>query len=104
VNPDTLNLKSNGEWVTVYITLPDGRTSNIDPSTVELEGVPAAWWEFQDNVFMAKFDRATVQGKLTSLPDYEEGLKFQALTLTVTGRLSDGQPFEGTDTIRVITK
>jgi len=53
---------------------------------------------------MAKFDRATIQGKLTSLPDYEEGLKFQALTLTVTGRLSNGQPFEGTDTIRVITK
>ena len=44
------------------------------------------------------------QNMHSSLPDYEEDLKFQALTLTVTGRLSDGQPFEGTDTIRAITK
>jgi len=43
VNPDTLNLKSNGECVTVYITLPDDQTSNIDPLTVELKGISVAF-------------------------------------------------------------
>ena len=40
-DPDTLNLKSNGKFVTVYIELPEGyNVEDIDLEIVRLEGVP----------------------------------------------------------------
>jgi len=106
INPDTLNLKSNGEWITAYITLPEGyNVEDINPEMVCLDGIPAVWSEIQDGVFMAKFDRAKVIGYLgtTDLTD-DCGAKFYPVTLTVTGNLLNGQPFEGSDTIRVMKK
>ena len=105
IDPDTLNLKSNGQWITAYITLPEGYgVEDIDSETVCLDEIPAVWSEIQDGVFMAKFDRATVRSILTDLPDCDGGIKFQEFTLTVRGQLLNGQPFEGSDTIRAITK
>lgn len=94
IKPDTLNLKSNGRWVTAFIALPDGYDVNdIDVGTVLLEGtVPAAWGKVQDGVLMAKFDREDVQDLVSP----------GEVTLKVTGELSDGTVFEGSDTIRVI--
>jgi len=104
IDPDTLNLKSNGKWITGYITLPEGRNvEDVVLETVRLDGIAAEWSDIQDGVYMAKFDRAAVQG-LTNEPDYEEETKFYELTLTIRGELIDGTPFEGTDTIRVIMK
>lgn len=104
INPDTLNLKSNGQWITAYITLPEGfNVEDIIPEEVYLDGITAVWSEIQNGVYMAKFDRAAVQ----EMDDCEVGTKFQELTLTVTGKLSYGQltiDFEGSDTIRVIKK
>jgi len=120
IDPDTLNLKSNGEFVTVYIELPNGyNVADIDLTTVQLEGIsaitdpqygfvtdPAAYLVDHDGdgimERMVKFDRATVQTYLTNEPDYESAPKFYDLRLTVTGELLDGTPFEGTDTITVI--
>jgi hypothetical protein len=105
VAPDTLNLKSNGQWVTAYIALPpEYSVTDIDSDTVKMDGIPAAWSEIQDNVFMAKFDRKLVQDLLTGLPDYNAGTKFQDLALIVTGKFFDGQCFKGSDTVRVITR
>lgn len=104
ITPNTLNLKSNGQWVTAYITFPERYSAeDIVTETVKIDDIPLAWSETQDDVFMAKFDRATVQG-LVNKPDYEDGTKFSELKLTVTGKLTDGTPFEGTDTVRVIIK
>ena len=105
IDPDTLNLKSNGEWITAYITLPQGyNVEDIVLGTVEVAGIPAAWSAIQDGVCMVKFDRAAIQEHLTNEPDYESAPRSYELTLTVTGELSDGTHFECSDTVAVLKK
>jgi len=105
IDPDTLNLKSNGQWITAYISLLEAYSvEDIVPDTVCLAGIPAAWSEIQDSVYMGKFDRATVQTSVADEPDYDSAPKFYDLLLVVTGELVDGTPFEGSDTITVLKK
>ena len=102
IEPDTLNLKSKGKWITAYIELPDGYdVNNIDVSTVMLEDQvqtearPTEIGDYDNDDIadlMVKFDRQ----KLISL------LEVGDAELTVAGELCDGTPFEGSDTIRVI--
>jgi hypothetical protein len=96
IDPNTLNLKSKGKWITCYITLPDGYDVNhIDISTILLEDIiPAEWGDVQGNTLMVKFDRATVK-------DYI-GVPHESIELWVSGEFFDGTKFEGSDTIRVI--
>jgi len=109
LDSDTLNLKSKGKWITCYIELPDGHeVDDIDVGTVELEDTILAEAipnEVGDNDgdgipdLMVKFDRQ-------ELIDYLDGATGEATTLTVTGKLDDGNggtPFEGSDTIRVVS-
>jgi len=122
IDPRTLNLKSNGEWITAYIELPEGyNVTDIDLLTVQLEGIlaindlqygfvtdPASYLMDHDGdgilERMVKFDRSILRDTLTGMIDYEEGVKFYNLTLTVTGQLTDGTLFEGSDTIVVICR
>jgi len=106
IKPETLNLKSNGQYITSFITPPEGYgVGNIDPATVQLEGMPAEWSEIQDGIFMAKFDRsALIEYLSTAYLGEGYGNKFYEVTLTVTGKLLGGTPFAGTDTIKVIRK
>jgi hypothetical protein len=110
IKPDTLNLKSRGKWITAYIEPFVGSAGDIDINTVVLEEVvPAVSNPKYDFVTdpseylvdhdgdgtierMVKFNRAQVQELLT--PSTAE--------LTVSGSLSDGTAFSGTDTIRAI--
>ncbi|MCK5559371.1 MAG: hypothetical protein KAJ51_02215, partial [Thermoplasmata archaeon] len=102
-DPDTLNLNSKGNWVTVYIELPDDYDpANIDRSTLLLnEKVFAAEkpWEIKDKndngipELKVKFDRASVQAIL------EVG---ESKSININGKLVDGTAFSGTDWIRVI--
>jgi hypothetical protein len=94
IKPETLNLKSKGKF-TAFITLPEGyNVTDINISTVECEGAPADLKKKVDgDTFIAKFKRQEV--------NVTEG---DEVTLTVTGELNDGTPFEGNDTIRVINK
>jgi len=117
IDPDTLNLKSKGKWITCHIELPESyNVSDIDVSTITLnETVPAELYPIevedydQDGIpdLMVKFDRAKViQFILSNLkyPAFERvfpSLVIEA-KLTVTGQLCDGTLFEGTNTIRVI--
>lgn len=103
IDPDTLNLNSKGKWVTCYIELPEGYDVNdIDVGTVMLnetvpaEPKPTEIGDYDDDGIpdlMVKFDRSEVKDIL------EPG---DAVPITVTGALTDGPSFEGTDTIRVI--
>jgi hypothetical protein len=103
-DPDTLNLKSQGNFVTVYIyiELPPGYdVSQIDISSIRLNGTIAALPQPTeigdydgDGIpdLMVKFDRATVESVLAV---------GEQVQITVTGEVG-GIAFEGTDIIRVI--
>jgi hypothetical protein len=121
INPDTLNVKSNGEWITAYIELPTGYDVNgIYVSTINLEhpsftepipvdsSAPATVGDYDiDGIFdlMVKFDRTAVVAYLGTedVTEDETGTDYYE-ELTLTGELTDGTPFEGSDTIRVIDK
>jgi hypothetical protein len=104
-NPDTLSLRSKGKWVTAYIELPEGYdVSNIDVGTVMLNDLvsaephPTEIGDYDDDGIadlMVKFDMAAVQ-EILEVGDEVE--------IIVAGELTDGTPFEGSDTIRVIDK
>ncbi len=101
LDPNTLNLKSLGRWITCYLEPPAPLTADqIDVGSVRLNGVvpvdPAAPTAIGDHDgngisdLMVKFDRAAVELAVHEGP---------AVTVTVTGRI-DGQAFSGTDVIR----
>jgi len=101
IDPDTLNLSSQGKWVTCYIELPeDYEVSDIDIESLSLEGVlEVQQSDIQDGVLMVKFDRQDLVDYL----DFVLGVVPPAEgELVVTGNLTDGTPFEGRDTIWVI--
>jgi len=95
IKPETLNLKSKGVF-TAFIDLPEGYDEqDIDISTVKCEGAPALESVMADDgKLIVKFNREDLVG--VSVGDDVE--------LTVTGELTNGTPFAGSDTIRVIEK
>ena len=67
----------------------------IDSSTVVCEGAPAVKAMMADDGrLIAKFDREDLVGVSAGT----------AVALTITGELTDGTPFIGSDAIRVIDK
>ncbi len=112
VDPDTLNLGSNGKWITAYIELGERYdVRDINAGTMLLNGVISpvldpnyGFVKDEDSYIvdhdedglperMVKFWRSEVQEIL------DAGL---SVTITITGKLFDGTPFMGTDEIRVI--
>lgn len=105
IEPKTLNLQSKGKWLTCHIWLPeDYNVADIEPNSVRLENEPNdiyaewIWFEEQEELAMAKFDRSEVQEMLVEREELGD------VELTVSGELVDGSIFEGTDTIRVVDK
>jgi hypothetical protein len=110
INPNTLNLKSKGKWITGRIELPvSDNTTLVDIPTVaivDINGVPvnipAEWGncDIEEGAnpgeyilkCMVKFDRSAVQDACVPGP----------ATITIAGQLTDGTAFEGSDTINVI--
>jgi hypothetical protein len=95
IDPNTLNLKSKGRWITSYITLNNPYNINdIDMTIVMLEDtIPSQWGDIQGDTLMVKFDRSEVEDMLSP----------GTYNLKVTGELIDGMTFEGySDEIRVI--
>jgi len=102
IKPDTLNLESKGEWVTVYaIVDTEYDEKDIVIESVKLDGViQAEWGEVQaDGRLMVKFDRALLIEYIVG-KGYGDG---DEVTLTVSGEFNDGVRFTGEDTIRVVS-
>jgi hypothetical protein len=122
IDPDTLNLKSKGKWITCYIEFPEGyNVSDIDRTTILLnDTIPVdPFWinkplesvigdYDEDGVLdlMVKFDRASVIDLIKDNMDWSNHERTKPLiykiTLTVTGMLYDGTPLEGSDVIRTL--
>jgi len=110
IDPDVLNLKSKGRWITCYAELLEGHNLNdIDRATIWLNGtisVDPFWVDKplgsvigdydNDTVpdLMVKFNRAAVIEYLLN-----QNKTHGNVTLKVTGELYDGTLFEGSDTI-----
>lgn len=103
IKPETLNVNMKGRWITAHIKLPeDYNISDIDMSTILLEGLfGAEWSNIEGEKLMVKFDASSIidylWGKL-----YHMGLNRAEITLTVEGQLKSGIPFTGSDTITAI--
>lgn len=95
IKPETLNLNSKGLF-TAFIDLPEGcDEQDIDINTVACEGASAVSGVMADDGrLVVKFDREDLEG--VSAGD--------AVELTVEGEFTNGTPFTGSDTIRVISK
>ena len=92
IEPETLNLDSKGVF-TAFIRLPEGfNVADIDLAMVKCEGAPATKGVVAGSTLVVKFDRQSLVG--VSVGD--------EVTFTVTGKLVDGTPFSGSDTIRVM--
>lgn len=102
IDPDILNTKSRGKWITTYIDLPEQLdVNNIDTDTIKLKlvdeenkSVEVEWGEIQDATLMVKFAKEEVINNLLQAKSGEVELK-------ITGNLKDETPFKGTDTINV---
>ena len=115
IDPDTLNRKSHGKWITVYITLPDGfDVGTIDTSSIaitslagvtcdpeytqgaDLSFTPQVGDRDEDGILdlTVKFDRQVLLANLC-LDD---------VSITIEGELTTGELFSGSDSIRIIDR
>jgi hypothetical protein len=110
VDPNTLNLRSRGNDITAYLSVPvseciSASAGDIDRSTVKItsiDGTPvslsATRSNLQGSVLMAKFSRQAVQAAIVGL-----GLTLPAFVdIVIEGELDDGTSFTATDQIRAI--
>ncbi|MHC4069801.1 MAG: GLUG motif-containing protein [Planctomycetota bacterium] len=101
LTPQMLNCASKGKWLKAHITLSEGYyPEDIDvntPAIAEPMGIESEFIEvneYSDGSFDVQiyFER---EGFCEALSDTEDGL----LEVTVTGFLTNGRKFEGSDTI-----
>ncbi|UCH70867.1 MAG: hypothetical protein JSV29_02505, partial [Candidatus Bathyarchaeota archaeon] len=112
VDPDALNLKGKGKWISAYIELPEdydirgidrttvtlNDTIPVDPFWVDkpLESVIGDYDNDGITDLMVKFDRQVLIKYIRT-----EGITETEVTLAITGKAT-GKSFEATDTIKVI--
>jgi len=107
INPDSL--RSKGKWITAYIELPEGyNVGDIEVSSIKLNDTvsaelePSAIGDYDNDAvpdLMVKFNRAAVISYILSV--IGNPTKFSTVKLTITGKLNDGTPFQGSDTIKI---
>ncbi|UCE29194.1 MAG: hypothetical protein JSV85_00145 [Candidatus Bathyarchaeota archaeon] len=106
-DPNTLNLKSKGRWVTCYIELPEGHNGeDIDVSSIRLNETfsvdPTAPTQIGDYDsdgipdLMVKFNRTELTSYLYNIIE----ARLDTVALNVSGQLTDGTVFEGIDIVR----
>jgi hypothetical protein len=113
IDPDSVNLRSEGRWITCYIELPEPYDPRwIDASTVLLNDLVApvlddryGFVKSEDSYIldydgngieerMVKFSRAQVSGILDT---------GDLVEVTVYGEMYEGMPFEGVDVLMVFS-
>jgi hypothetical protein len=108
--PRTLNLKSHGNWITGIILLPAKvNASDIETSSIKLNNTIAVSSDAPVHMFhgglIVKFSREAVIALIRESLDSNVSVncgKSTHVTVTVSGTLTSGLKFSGSDTIRVI--
>ena len=95
IKPETINLKSKGKFK-AFIELPSTYSvEDIDPDTVECNGAQAIDGKTDDH------DRFIATFEVQDLELESKNYKNEKVALTVTGELTDGTKFQGSDEIKV---
>lgn len=103
IRPNSLSFCSKGDWVTCYITPPEGyNVHDIDTTSIFLDTLAAVPDRIGiidrdfDGIYelMVKFMRSDVLEMLAGAPSYVD--------LTITGNFLDGTTFFGMDTIHLV--
>ncbi len=117
--PNAFNVGKKGDISAAILGTDDLDVQNIDPSTLLLEGVSPTRWSVKD--VAAPYSGGEPCGCTTAGPDgYKDlNLKFDALELaaalgevndgdelelTLTGSMTDGTSFEGSDCVVILSK
>jgi hypothetical protein len=96
VAPNTLNIQSEGQVVTVHTSIA---YSSVDGGTVELNGIEISWWKADNQGnFVAKFVMSEVKALAESgdldVPGENE--------LSLIGYTTEGTEFTGSQVITII--
>lgn len=101
ITPKSLNLESKGNWINCIIRFPDGYdVLDVDTSTIRLnETINRVWAKIseKEKSVVVKFDRSEVQDILSTITE-------NPVSLSVSGKLTDGTAFQGSDTIAIVRK
>ena len=86
IDPDTLNLKSKGRWITAYLSAENASVHDVDVSTILLQDALAPErWDYQDGVLMLKFNRQ----------DFKDTAQVgESMQIKISGKWNDGTAFE----------
>jgi hypothetical protein len=100
--PQALNPGSGGKWVKAHFVLPEGfAVEDVDantPAEIEQLGIESEYMNvFINEEGLVGIEAAFSRGDFCAAIDYGPG------EVTVAGRLTSGQYFCGSDTIRIIT-
>jgi len=94
IDPDTLNLKSKGRWITAYLSAENASVQDLDISSILLQDtLTPERYDYQDDILMLKFNRQELQS-LLQVGD--------SIEIKIGGKWKDGESFEAYDYIRVI--
>jgi hypothetical protein len=115
IDPDTLNKKSHGLWVTAYITLPEGYdVADIDVATIaitQLQGQSCSpgYSQMADLSFTPQIGDQDEDGMADLTVKFDRQILLPNLCLddvavTIEGDLTTGVRFSGSDTIRIIER
>jgi hypothetical protein len=99
ITPSALNLNRKGQFVVAHIQMPqDLIISEDEVETILLDGLIEAEDILigEDKMITARFDRTAVSDYLIDSQLSGE------IELTITGKLTDGNVLEGTDTIKIL--
>lgn len=90
VSPSTLNIESEGVWVTIHAEIA---YRDVDTVTVALNGIPV------------EVTKADSRGELVAkfcFDEVKEIVEVGTFDLTLSGTTYDGEAFFGADSIRVV--
>jgi len=96
IAPKTLNLRSQGEWVTVHTNIA---YSKVDAETVTLNEIPISWSKADNRGnFVGKFAMNEIKDLICG-EELECPVRYE---FTLEGYTTDNDLFSGSKTIRVI--